>query len=248
MKIIAIGGGGNGRPNMPYDMQELDAEIVAYSGKQNPKLLVVTLAQGVLEKEEIYFAATKQNFSNLGCECEMFSTSDIVRLPHDKIRQKFLSSDIIYVAGGNTLGLMNYCRKYGLTEIFAEAAEKDIVLCGSSAGGICWFRYGNSDSRRYTSGSSQLVRVSGLGFIDALFCPHFDTEIHRKTSVKKMLKNTPFIALAFENCSAIKTDGKKYEILKTKPSVKAFKCYWQKGDYITKEINGSGDLDSLLRK
>lgn len=85
-------------------------------------------------------------------------------------------ADFIYVGGGNTLRLMTLLRRCGGDRLLDEAYKRGTVLSGVSAGGICWCSCGNSDSRKFTSGSDQLIKVTGLGYLPVLFCPHYDAE------------------------------------------------------------------------
>src|SRR5690606_6160908 len=113
------------------------------------------------------------------------------------------SSDIIYVGGGNTLKMMTIWRRMGVDTLLKKAYRKGIILSGVSAGAICWFSYGNSDSRKFTSRSSQLIKVRGLELIPALFCPHYDVEKHRQNDLRKMMMKTPkIVAIALDNCCA----------------------------------------------
>ena len=88
------------------------------------------------------------------------------------LADKLGRADILYVGGGNTLRLMTLLRRAGAVPLLDAAQDRGSVLCGVSAGAICWCRYGNSDSRKFTSGSDQLIKVSGLGYLPVQFCPH----------------------------------------------------------------------------
>lgn len=143
-------------------------------------------------------------------------------------------------------------KKLKVDILLAKALKKNIVLCGLSAGSICWFKYGNSDSRKFTSGSNKLIKVSGLGFIDALHCPHYDVEKHRQADLKRMMKTTPrIVSIALKNCCAIEVIDNQFKIIKSKPSVKAYKIYWKNKKYFKEEIISKkefGNLDKLLQK
>lgn len=172
-KIIALGGGEIGRPHenggfYPVETTSIDKEIIKQTGKSNPKLLFIPTAS---KDSEEYFQVVKKHFSELGCKV------DVLYLIKDKfskkqIEDKILSTDIIYVGGANTLKMMTLWRKIGVDNILKKAHKKGVVLSGLSAGSICWFNCGNSDSRKFTSGSNKLIKVTGLGLIDALHCPH----------------------------------------------------------------------------
>ena len=246
MKILAMGGGENGRPGKPYEVKRFDEKVVELTGKESPNLLFIAFTQKSAEGAENYYNVIKQNFSNLGCKCEHLRESDLqdIRIVNEKI----YNADIIYVGGGNTLRLMNILRKYKIDEMLKFAGEKGVILCGISAGAICWHNFGNSDSRRFTSNSTQLIKVTGLGFVPALFCPHYDVENARQEDLKRMMKTTKGVALAFENCTALEINDNEYVVLKSKETAKAWKCYWSKGEYIKKELEESGDIESLISR
>lgn len=246
MKIVAMGGGQNGRPGMPYEIEKIDEEIVRLANKQKPNLLFIAFTQKDVDGAEYYFDVINKNFSALGCICEHLREKDLIDI--NIVKDKIEKADIIYVGGGNTLRLMNILRKYKIDDMLRIAGEKGTILCGISAGGICWHDFGNSDSRKFTSNSKKLIKVTGLGFIHALFCPHYNVEKSRQKDLKRMMKKTKGVALAFANCTALKIVDDKYEILKSKENAKALKCFWEKGEYVKKEINGCGYVKDLVSK
>lgn len=246
MKIVAIGGGENGRPGKPYEVKKFDEEIVKMTNLLNPNFLFIAFTQSSVEGAEDYYNIINRNFTNLGCNCEHLREKDLQDM--NLVKQKINNANIIYVGGGNTLRLMTILRKYKIDKMLKVAGNNGTVLCGVSAGGICWHKFGNSDSRRFTSNSTQLIKVTGLGFVDALFCPHYDVESSRQEDLKRMMKTTTGVALAFENCTALKIDGDKYEILKSKDAVNAWKCYWQNKQYVKTQIKESGSIDDLVVK
>ena len=79
------------------------------------------------------------------------------------------NQDVIYVGGGNTANLLALWRVHGLDQLFRKAWWDGAVLAGVSAGMLCWFRGGVTDSY----GGLELLR-DGPGFIDATACPHYD--------------------------------------------------------------------------
>ncbi len=246
MKIIAIGGGENGRPGTSYEIKQFDEEIVKMSGSKNPKVLFISFTQKSLESAENYYNIINYNFSNLGCVCEHLREKDLQNI--NLVKQKIENANIIYVGGGNTLRLMNILRKHKIDKMLKVAGNNGTVLCGVSAGAICWHSYGNSDSRKFTSNSTKLIKVTGLGFIPALFCPHYDVESARQEDLKRMMKTTKGVALAFENCTALQIDGNTYKVLKTKDTANAYKCYWKNGKYIKEKLATSGTIETLVSK
>jgi dipeptidase E len=226
LKIIAIGGGEIGKPGSSIQTTKIDKEIIKLSGKKNPKLLFIPTASSDAEG---YYETVKKYFGHkLGCKVDVLYLIK-EKINRRKIEEKILNSDIVYVGGGNTLKLMNIWRKQGVDKILKKAANEGVVLSGLSAGSICWFNYGNSDSRKFTSHSSNLIRVSGLGLINALNCPHYDIEKSRQSSLKKMMKRTAGVAIALDNCCALEVIDDKYRIISSKESANAYKIYWKAG-------------------
>lgn len=242
-KIVAIGGGEIGRPGFPVETTSIDKEIIRLTGKKKPRLLFIPTASN---DSEGYIEVVRKHFGRrLKCAVDVLNVAKN-NLSRKEIRDKVLSSDIIYVGGGNTLSMMKKWRLLGVDKILVEAYKKGIVLSGLSAGAICWFKYGNSDSRRYTSGSSQLIRVKGMGLINALHCPHYDKEKNRKKGLKEMMEKTPgIIAIALDECAAFQVVDDKCRIIRSKKDAKAYKAYWRNGKYLHEEIPCVKDYNKL---
>jgi len=152
-------------------------------------------------------------------------------LSRKQTRDKILNSGIVYVGGGNTAKLMKAWRKTGTDKILQEAGKRGIILSGLSAGSICWFKYGLSDSQRFKNPNAKLIKISGLGIVNALHSPHYDFEAHRKQGLKQMMKNTPGIAIAIDNCCAIEIIDDQYRIISSKKDAKAYRVYWKKNKF-----------------
>ncbi len=248
-KIVAIGGGHGGETlngkKYPMEVIPIYKEIIRLSDKKNPKFLFIPTAS---HDSEGYSKLIRKNFEKLGC------IVDVLNLTKDKNRKnysKILTSDIIYVGGGNTLFMMNLWKRKGIDKLLLKAYKKGIVLSGLSAGAICWFKSGNSDSRKFKNKDAKLIKVSGLGYIDALCCPHYDTEKDRKPELKEMMKKTAGVAIAIEECCALEIIDKRYRIITSKPKASAYKVYWKRGKYYHEKIVQEKEflpLDKLLKK
>ena len=241
--IIAIGGGEIGRPGYPIETTQIDKEIIKLTGKKNPKFLFIPTASS---DSESYYKVVKKYFGNkLGCKTDVLYLIK-EKLSQKEIKEKILESDIIYVGGGDTLKMMKIWKKNGVDKILKQAYEKGIVLSGISAGSICWFKSGISDSKRFTNPNADLIKVSGLGLINALHSPHYDFEKNRKPDLKKMMKKTSGVAIAIDNCCAIEVIDGKYIIISSKPSANAYKVYW-KGNKFYEEVISKEKEFKLLK-
>ena len=243
LKIVAIGGGEIGQPGTKIEIENIDKEIIRLSGKKRPRLLFIPTASG---DSESYYNVVKKYFGKrLGCQTDVIY---LIKKKYSKndLENKVFNSDIIYVGGGNTLFLLKQWRKAGLDQIILRAAKKGIVLSGISAGSICWFKYGLSDSRKYRNQKANLIRVSGLNLIKALHTPHYHFEPKRIKGLKKITRKTTGVAIAIDNCCALEVVGDQYRILKTRASAYAYKVYWKNNKYFVKKIKESKEFAPLI--
>jgi dipeptidase E len=95
--------------------------------------------------------------------------------PPSRLRDLVLDQDIVLVTGGNTANALAVWRVHGFDEILREAWEQGIVLAGWSAGMICWFEQGVTDSF-----GPELAPMDCLGFLPGSACPHYDGEERRR--------------------------------------------------------------------
>lgn len=243
-RIIAIGGGrirvtGRQKPQT----LAIDAAIVQATGKRRPKTLFIPTAS--LDDADYCEAFRRLYGTRLGCRVDTLLLYGA--RPSKKIlREKILAADLIYVGGGNTLRMMKLWRDLGVDRYLDQARRHGAVQVGLSAGAICWFRYGNSDSRNYSNpGDKTLVRVRGLDYIKALCCPHYDAEPHRQPALKQMMRNTAGVAIALDNCAAVDIASDRYRILTSRPGAKAWRIYWSAGRYYKERLGNDNDWHAL---
>lgn len=243
--IVAIGGGElNDLETLP-----IDRAIVKLSGKRHPKVLFIPTASN----DSIGYWETFQDVygRKLGCKTDvLFLLRE--QLTKKQIGEKVLSSDIVYVGGGNTLRMLRVWRRCGVDTLLREAYKNGIILSGLSAGAICWFRYGSSDSRRFMKNGKQvdsLMRVSGLGLLPLMLSPHHIREKKlRDPGIVEIMKRTSGIGLALDDNSAILIRDDHYEILYSKPGVGIRKVFRKEGVVKKKTLKDSGLLRELLAK
>ena len=168
-KIVAIGG---------YDKKEIieettsiNREILKLTGKKKPKVLFLPTAS---DDSDRYVRIFLNHFGKkLKCSTDLLLLYK-EKLTSKQIAAKIMWADAIYVGGGNTLKMMNLWRKMGVDKMLKKAFTKGTVLSGISAGSICWFTSGVSDSRQFKNPkSNEYIKVTGLGLIPVLHCPHY---------------------------------------------------------------------------
>jgi dipeptidase E len=237
--IVAIGGGEIGRPGYPIETTDIDKQIISLSGKDNPVVLFLPTAS---TDSTGYYEVFNQHYGKrLGCNVTVLNLYS--KPAKSTIERTIADADIIYVGGGNTLKMMMLWRRMGVDKLLANAYENGTVLCGLSAGAICWLKGGLSDSRSFSRGGKvwNYINVHGLDLEDLLICPHYDVELGRPPALKKMLEGTKKVAIALDNCSAIEIQDDTFRILRSKQSAKAYKVQWSAGDYIVKPLPVTSD-------
>lgn len=96
-----------------------------------------------------------------------------------------MNQDLIYVGGGNTRAMLAVWQEWNLGEILKNAWHSGVVIAGISAGAICWFEYGGSDSTY----CSELSPLPGLGLIKGSCTPHYDGESNRRPNFHSLMKS-----------------------------------------------------------
>lgn len=178
--IVAMGGGGF---SMEPDNPLLDDFILSLSPNQPAKVCFVPTASA---DSAAYLVKFYRAFSGraIPTDLTIFDPSTVPRRPANTadIASYIADQDIIYVGGGNTANLLSIWRTHGLDSVLREAWMHGKILCGISAGMICWFRDGLTDSFGKLSPLGD-----GLGFIDGSACPHYDGEKERPDAYRKAI-------------------------------------------------------------
>ena len=171
-QIIASGGAGFGRSleHLPQERYILDQ-----CGAARPK--VGFLPQASCENGA-YTASFYEAFTRLGAEPTLVTLFGVVK---PEWEDRLLAQDVIYVGGGNTRSMLALWREWGVGGVLRRAMDNGTVLAGVSAGAICWFEEGVTDS------VWPLGVLPCLGFLKGSCCPHFDAEVDRRPSYTNML-------------------------------------------------------------
>lgn len=222
-QLIALGGGGfSMEPENPL----LDRYILQQSGRSTPKICFIPTASGDADN---YIARFYQFFEKQECEPSHLS---LFNPPTRDFETFLLEKDIIYVGGGNTRNLLILWRAWGLDLILKKAYDKGVLLAGISAGSICWFQEGVTDSF-----GDVLEPIKCLGFIEGSNCPHYDGEVKRRPSYQELVASGNIIpGIATDDGVALHYVNNKLEnIVSSRASAKAYKLYFEK-ELIEKEL------------
>lgn len=154
----------------------LDDFLVELTGKERPRVLLVPTARGDSDAYIVDFYAAYGRRAQA-------SHLKLFGIPPRDLRGLVLAQDAVFVAGGSLANMLAVWRVHGLDAIMREAWERGVVLAGSSAGSLCWFEAGVTDSFR-----AELDAIECLGFLPGSNCPHYDSEEHRRPAYRRLLE------------------------------------------------------------
>jgi peptidase E len=188
-QIIALGGGGF---SMEPENLALDRYILEQARVPKPAVAFVPTASGDSDNYVVRFYAAYG-----GLPCRPSHLPFFRRTPD--LRSYLLAQDVIYVGGGNTKSMLAVWREWGFPELLQEAWQAGIMLAGISAGAICWFEQGVTDSF-----ADRLRALDCLGFLPGSCCPHYSGEADRRPAYHRLLHDGEIVpGFAIDDGAAI---------------------------------------------
>jgi dipeptidase E len=163
--IVAFGGGGFS----DVDPSPIDDYVLDLTGTARPDVCFLATATG---DDAAYVVRFYERLSRRAraSHLSLFAT------PLPDVRARLLDQDVVYVGGGNTASMLGVWRAHHVDQVLHEVWDRGGVLCGVSAGGMCWFEGGVTDS----VGPELGALTYGLGLLAGSFCPHLDSEPGRR--------------------------------------------------------------------
>ena len=168
---ILIAGGGFGTAFIRY--------MATLTGKQRPKILYLPTASADSPSGIITWF---RNCAPLNVEASVQESFIASTRQTRSWEEVLLSVDGIVCSGGNTLNQQAIWKAQGIDVILRKAWDQGIVLGGASAGSLCWFEEGTTDSR-----PKELTTVQCLGFLKGSHSPHYDAEPGRRPLYQRLI-------------------------------------------------------------
>jgi dipeptidase E len=176
-QIVALGGGGF---SMEQGNPLLDDYVLSLTVSKRPRVCFLPTASGDADHYVVRFY---RRFSP-GCEAShvsLFRRDQGTGGVEDDLATHLLAQDLIYVGGGNVVSMLGAWRAHGLDSVLRQAWRKGVVLCGPSAGSLCWF----AESLSAFHGAPR--RVRGLGLLPYSNCVHYDAEPARRAEYHRFV-------------------------------------------------------------
>src|SRR5215208_6287722 len=203
-QIVSFGGGGF---SMEAGNPLLDEFVIELTGKRRPKVCFLPTASGDADH---YIVRFYRHFPADRCEASHVS---LFR------REHLLAQDLIYVGGGSVTSLIGAWRAHGIDEVLRECWERGVVLCGLSAGSLCWFAEGVSTFH----GPAQ--RVEGLGLLPWSNTVHYSSEPERREFLFECLRWGMAPAYAADDGAALHFVGDEVaQVVASRPGARAYRA------------------------
>ncbi len=202
-RILALGGHAAGA-----DLDELVLEAA-----DGPRICFVPTASGDHDGMILRF------YERFGSRAE---ASHVVfhPWPRPDLSEHVLAQDAIYVGGGNTANMLAIWRLHGFDALLREAWEAGVLLCGWSAGMICWFEAGVTDS----FGPELAGMRDGLGLLPGSACPHYDGEERRRPVYTRLVREGFPPGYAADDGVGLRFEGRELrEVVTTKAGSRAYR-------------------------
>lgn len=199
-QILALGGGGF---SMEKDGSLLDDYALSLTGKRNPRVCFLPTASGDADHYVVRFYrrfATCCQASHISLFRRDQGTGGV----EDDLGSHLMRQDLIYVGGGNVVSMLGAWRAHGLHQVLRQAWRSGVVMCGPSAGSLCWF----AESVSAFHGASS-KRVQGLGLLPCSNCVHYDAEPVRRTDYHRYVREGMRPGFAAEDGVALHFEGTK---------------------------------------
>ena len=246
--IVAIGGGQIFTPCKELETTNIDAVSISLARLIQVRYEVNVLFVPTASKDDILYCNTVYNHFHVrfGCNYDHLRILE-EDLSDADIRRKIEWADVIYVGGGNTRLMMSEWKKRGVDKLLVKAYYDGAVMTGLSAGSICWFEHGLSDSEKHDGIEDwKPIWVKGLGLIKMDHSPHFNSESEwRFPQVEKRVVKNGRRVLALDDNTALVVMGGKWRIVKCRKDALAFKVYCHDGKVIGDDLYFSKDWQDL---
>jgi len=174
MQIIALGG--RGFASGARD-EALDRYVLSQSGKRRPRVCFVPTAGGDSAAAIRRVATKVKRLGGIPSHLSLFAP------PPGDLTKYLCAHDIIFVGGGNTRNVLALWKLWGLDKAMRNAYGRGIILSGVSAGAICWFQAGLTDSW-----TGEYRALDALGWLRGSFSPHFDSEPRRRAVYRRLIR------------------------------------------------------------
>src|SRR3954454_12879809 len=213
-RIVAFGGGGF---SMEAGNPLLDDFVLGLTGAERPRVCFLPTASGDADHYVVRF------YRHFACRAQASHVSLFRRergggAVEGDVAAHLLEQDLIYVGGGNVVSMLGAWRANGIDEALAEAWRRGVMLCGLSAGSLCWF----TEALSAFNGDPTIVQ--GLGLLPYSNCVYYDAEPQRREEYTRFVGDGMTAGYAADDGAALHFKGTAlHRVVTSRPKARAFR-------------------------
>jgi peptidase E len=227
-QIVAFGGGGF---SVEKDSSLLDDYVLSLTGVLRPRVCFLPTASGDADH---YIVRFYRRFAS-SCDAShvsLFRRDQGVGGVEDDLESHLLSQDLIYVGGGNMVSMLGAWRAHGIDAVLRKAWHQGIVLCGPSAGSLCWFQ----EALSAFHGAPRCV--CGLGLLPYSNCVHYDEEPARRAEYRRFVADGMLPGFAAEDGVALHfRDTLLARAVASRAGARAYHIQCERGDVVEERLD-----------
>jgi dipeptidase E len=213
-QIVAFGGGGF---SMEAGNPLLDDYVLSLTGSERPRMCFLPTASGDADHYVVRF------YRHFATRCEASHVSLFRRergggAVEGDVAAHLLEQDLIYVGGGNVVSMLGTWRAHGLDGVLRKAWRRGVVLCGPSAGSLCWF------AEALTAFHGAPRRVRGIGLLPFSNCVHYDGDPARRAEYRRFVGDGMRPGYAADDGAALHFRGEDLAaVVASRPQARAYR-------------------------
>jgi dipeptidase E len=229
-QIVAFGGGGF---SMEAGNPLLDDYVLSLAGVARPRVCFLPTASGDADHYVVRFYRT---FAE---RCEATHVSLFRRdrgsgAVAGDLEQHLLGQDVVYVGGGSVVSLLGAWRAHGLDRVLKAAWRGGVVLCGLSAGSLCWF------AEAVTAFHGPPTVVRGLGLLPYSNCVHYDGEPARRAEYRRFVGDGVRPGYAADDGVALHFEHRRLRhVVSSRPQARAYRVEPLDGEVVETPLAAS---------
>ena len=222
-QIVAFGGGGF---SMEAGNPLLDDFVLSLTGAERPKVCFLPTASGDADHYVVRFYRHFAPVADVS-HVSLFRRDKGAGAVEGDLGAHLLQQDLVYVGGGSVLSLIGAWLAHGVDRHLEAAWQRGTILCGLSAGSLCWF------DEAVTAFHGPPQRVRGLGLLPYSNCVHYDGEPERRAEYRAFVGAGMRTGFGVDDGAALRFEGPRLaEVVSSRPNARAYRVEAVEGEAI----------------
>ena len=213
-QIVALGGGGF---SMEAGNPLLDDHVLGLTGKERPKVCFLPTASGDADHYIVRFYRRFAPVADVS-HVSLFRRDLTAGAVEGSLEEHLLKQDLVYVGGGSVISLLGTWQAHGMDRFLERAWLGGTIMCGLSAGSLCWF------DEAVTAFHGPPERLRGLGLLPYSNCVHYDGESQRRAEFRDFVAGGMTAGYGVDDGAALHFRGiELYDVVSSRPDAGAYR-------------------------